>query len=152
AGWTVTLEDQNEFKYEGATATLAGKPDIVATKGTLAKVIDGKTGRQRDSDIWQVFTYLFAFPKCRPDIVGGRQIDGEVHYNAGDERVDVPHSDLSDERVAHLVKLIRLVASDTPPAKAPSRHECERCNIGPSDCPERFNPQRQRTTAMATEF
>lgn len=147
-GFTVQFEDENSFKIEGETAVVAGKPDIVALKPGLALVVDGKTGRERDSDIWQVLIYLFALPKAFKDLAG-RVLEGEVQYKRDDQRVTVTPEELTPERLSQVVALIKTIGSDTPPAKAPSAHECLRCNIGPADCPQRV---RQPEMAAATEF
>lgn len=132
-GWTVTVEDQNAFKLEGAAAIVAGKPDLVATKGDRVLVVDGKTGRQRDSDIWQVLLYLFAVPKSRRDLP--LNLEGEVHYKNGD--IALTPAELTPARMAAIVALVKTIGSPTAPAKAPSRAECRRCNIGAKDCPQR---------------
>lgn len=132
-GWTVTVEDQNAFKLEGAVAVVAGKMDLVAVKDDRVLVVDGKTGRQRESDIWQVLLYLFALPKCRPDLPA--QLEGEVHYRKED--VSLTPEELTEERLEEIVGLIKTVGGDEAPPKRPSRAECQRCNIGRKDCPER---------------
>src|SRR5213592_1436851 len=86
-GWTVTREEANEFKLEGEAATIAGKPDLLAVLPKEALVIDGKTGKKRQSDWWQVWIDLYALPKARPDLVNGRTLRGEIQYKTGDERV-----------------------------------------------------------------
>jgi hypothetical protein len=139
-GWTVTTESDNDFKLEGKAAVVAGKPDIIATKPGHILAVDGKTGRERDSDIWQVLIYLFGIPKSRPDLQG--DLLGEVQYARDDQRITLTPADLTDQRMSQLVTLINQVASDTPPAKVPTRDECKRCNIGPKDCPERIQERR----------
>jgi len=138
-GFTVTTEEQNAFKLEGECAVVAGKPDIVATKPGIVLVVDGKTGRQRESDLWQVIFYLFAWPKCRS--VNG-ELEGEVQYKRGNERISLTASEVTPERIEQMTQLIRVIASDTPPAKVPSRSECSVCNIGPTDCPQRVREER----------
>lgn len=152
-GWTVAVEAQNEFKLEGETAVVAGKPDILATmvdaagKALQALVIDGKTGRERDSDRWQVLIYLYALVRLRKDLP--KKFSGEVHYKVGDRRVPVRVGELTPARVDDLVKMVKVIAADEPPAKAPSRQECKRCNIGPADCPERFKEAAAQVTVAA---
>jgi len=136
-GWTVFVEDQNAFRLEGKTAVIAGKPDIVAVKDDQVLVVDGKTGRQRESDIWQVLFYLYALPKSRPDLVG--VLCGEVEYKSG-ECLTVTPEELAD-RMSAIVDLIRIVSADTPPKRTPSRPECKVCNIGPRDCPARIGAE-----------
>lgn len=148
-GWTVSVEDENSFKLEGTSAVLAGKPDLVATMPGRVLVIDGKTGRERDSDIWQVLIYLFALPKSRPDLKG--ELEGEVQYKHGDKRLTVSSAELTPQRMDDMVKLIKTIGGPTPPAKAPSRDECRRCNIGAKDCPERFK-DKQIANVMTAAF
>jgi hypothetical protein len=137
-GWVVTTEEQNAFKLEGETAIVAGKPDLVAVKGDQVLVVDGKTGRQRESDIWQVLLYLYAVPKSRPDLP--KQLEGEVHYRDGD--IALTPLELTTERMAAIVALIKTVGGDIPPRKVPSRQECKGCNIGVKDCPQRVTADR----------
>lgn len=135
-GWTCHAEADNEFKLKGQTALVVGKPDLIATKPnpSRVRVEDGKTGRERESDIWQVLLYLFGLQKSRTDLVG--EVIGEVRYKTGATYTLTP-AELSEERMAAIVSLIKEVASDTPPPRVPSRDECKFCNIGPADCPVR---------------
>lgn len=151
-GYEVRREKANDFKLEGAAAIVAGKPDIVALEpspGRRTILVDGKTGRQRNSDWWQVVFYLFALPKCRPDLVDGRSLEGEVQYKRGDVRNRVKLADVTPAVIDDIVKTIKLVAADQPPKKAPSRDECRSCNIGKWDCPERVSDQRVTTKTDA---
>jgi len=134
-GWTVTTEEQNAFKLEGERAVVAGKPDIVATKDGLVLVVDGKTGKQKDADIWQMLFYLFALPRARPDLTG--DLEGEIQYRQVDEQIALTPADLTEDRMDDIVSLITVVSGPTPPTKAPSRAECQRCDIGKQDCPQR---------------
>ena len=143
-GWKVMVEEENAFKLEGEVAIVAGKPDIVATKPGQVLVVDGKTGRERESDIWQVLFYLFSIPKSRPDLTGA--LVGEVQYKVGDVRITLTPDELDETRMGQIVALIKSVASSEPPAKAPSRDECKRCNIGFKDCPQRVG--REETTSV----
>jgi CRISPR/Cas system-associated exonuclease Cas4 (RecB family) len=150
-GWLVTAEDQNSFKLQGESAVLAGKPDLIARKDDQILVVDGKTGRERDSDVWQVFLYLFALPRCREDITPGPGLAGEVHYQKGDRRVPVPFRDLTPKRTNDLVSLIKVLGASTAPSKAPSREECRRCNISAADCPERVSEHQEPELAILTD-
>ena len=143
--WVVTVEDKNAFKLEGAAAIVAGKPDIVAVKRDLVLVVDGKTGRERESDIWQVLLYLFAVPKSRRDLPAN--LEGEVHYKNTD--VALTPAELTPARMEAIVALIKTIGDPTPPVKAPSRDECKRCNIGSKDCPQRVGEAR---TTLVGEF
>jgi CRISPR/Cas system-associated exonuclease Cas4 (RecB family) len=144
-GWTVFTEEQNAFKLQGSTATVAGKPDIVAAKDGQILVVDGKTGRVKDSDVWQVLFYLYAIPKSRPDLKG--ELVGEVQYANGETFAMTPN-ELDEKRMGDIVSLIKVIASDEPPKKVPSRDECKRCDIGFGDCPERVGAQQEHATAV----
>lgn len=149
-GFRCTLEDENSFKLELPTAIIAGKPDILARRDGLALVVDGKTGRERESDVWQVLVYLRALPKCRPDLVNGYRLEGEVQYKRNDQRITVTPEEWTPERLAASTDLIRVISDRQPPKRVPSANECRFCNIGPSDCPDRV--RTETPAAMAAEF
>lgn len=149
AGWRCTVEDQNDFKIPGKVATVAGKADIVATfdPGGEALIVDGKTGRRKDSDWWQVFIYMLAYAieAVRPPRLTGRDLRGEVRYTNGPRlQLRAAHV-LAPEKghVEDLTAMINLIAADTPPPRSPSRRECGRCNIGYADCPDRVREDAQ---------
>jgi len=147
-GWRVKVESENDFKLEGALAVLAGKPDVIATMPGHVLVVDGKTGRPRDSDWWQVLIYLYALQFARKDLVGTQV--AEVHYLKGDRVMRVLPAELTDARRDDIIRMVKAIAAHAPPAKAPSRDECMRCNIGFADCPERF--RERDATAMVEAF
>jgi CRISPR/Cas system-associated exonuclease Cas4 (RecB family) len=134
-GWTVKVESENAFKLAGKVATVAGKPDIVARMPGHILIVDGKTGRERDADWWQVLLYLFAYPLLDPNFPG--HLEGRIEYRHGGKTV--PFKQLTNARMGQIIDLIQAVGANTPPAKAPSRHECKRCNITAADCPERVD-------------
>jgi len=146
-GWTCYTEDQNSFKLEGRSAILAGKPDIVAVKGDQVLVVDGKTGRQKDSDIWQVFLYLYALPKSRPDLKGA--LSAEVQYR--EETFTVTPVELDEKRMGDIVKFIKVISGSEAPKRTPSREECKRCDIGYGDCPQRIG-EREEAHTLVNEF
>jgi CRISPR/Cas system-associated exonuclease Cas4 (RecB family) len=135
-GWVVEVESQNDFKLEGRKAVVAGKPDLVARKGDAVRIIDGKTGRERDSDIFQVLVYLYALPLVRPELAT-KVLTAEVEYGKTKQIIEFGTDALTEERMDEIVGMISVIASDDPPAKVPSREECRRCNVGPKDCPQR---------------
>lgn len=139
AGWTCSVEETNKFRMAGQTAVVGGKPDLVATleaipnrHGRRVLVVDGKTGRRRDSDIEQVLIYLWALRLTRRDLQGA-SLEGEVFYAQG-TRVDLSEADLDAARITREIKLL---AGPTPLDKFPDREECRFCDIGPKDCPQR---------------
>ena len=137
-GWDLQVENENAFKLVGSrTGTiLAGKPDLIAWKDGRTLIVDTKTGRQRDSDWWQVLVYMFALPLARPELVSGA-IEGEVCYATG-KKIAVPALDLTAERVQAIVDQLQAAGAEASPDHTPSSGECRVCDIGPSDCPWRI--------------
>ena len=147
-GWDVQTE--REFRLEGKTATIAGKEDLVATMPGHILVVDGKTGRRRDADFWQVLIYLYArlHAPTKPD--ERIKLSGMVLYKSG-SLVDVRIADV-DRREPELLHVISQVAGDTPPARNPSRFECEKCSIRAEDCPVRYNAARDSSELTTEAF
>lgn len=149
-GYVVYGEEQNAFTVIGQAADVAGKPDLIGVKPDHALLVDGKTGRQRDSDIWQVLIYLWGIPRSASDIrdvLQDKALEGEVHYQRGDERIAVSAPD--ESQIAHVVSLITVLSGPEAPSAAPSKHECGRCNIGPQDCPVRYRDRVRQAPASA---
>ena len=63
-GYEVFTENQNSFRLRGRSATLAGKPDLIAVKNGDAVIIDAKTGKPSPSHAAQVLIYMYAVPKA----------------------------------------------------------------------------------------
>lgn len=154
-GWTVYLEDQNDFKLKGKTAILSGKMDILAIKDQHVLVIDCKTGKEKDDAVWQVIIYLYAAPKHaaireREDRAS-LTISGEVAYKH--RRVEVPP--LSDPRQAQslptLFAAIAKAAGHNVPDYRPSAKECRTCKISKADCAKRIELAEDPKTDV-TEF
>ena len=132
--YEVYTEDQNAFRLRGATATLAGKPDLIAVKGGDAVIIDAKTGWPSPHHSAQVLTYMYAVPKALPEY-RGMEFRGHVIYPDGD--VQIPVSGLDQPFVERLGALIRRLADENPARRVPSASECRFCDIAAADCPER---------------
>src|SRR6185295_17362145 len=130
AGWVVTLERQNAFQLFGKSAILAGQPDIVAVRPGETLVVDGKTGQQRHSDLWQVLVYMVVLPRCRENLTN---IRGEVCYKS--HRVPVEREELTPARAEAIYKLLRTIAGERL-ATTPSQKECGFCDV--ADCADRF--------------
>jgi len=126
----VTVEHQNKFFVNGRTATLSGCPDLRARHGTSVRIEDGKTGKRRDSDYWQVLLYMLFGPR-KP---GEEAVSGAVVYRDSTPRL-IPAGDANDATRARAVALINVGASPTPPLPTPSGMECGRCDI--ANCPHR---------------
>jgi len=129
---TIRVEDENSFTLDGKGGTLSGKPDIVILDAarSQALVIDEKSGKPRDSDIWQVLIYMFALPFIW---ASGWEIRGKVEYRGS--IVDVT----PDRLVAckpRIVEVIKIVSSEAEPSTAPSSNECRFCDI--LHCADRY--------------
>ena len=133
-GQTIFVENQNSFTLRGASAALAGKPDIIATREGKGLIVDAKTGTPSPSHLVQVMTYMYAVPKALKQY-GGMGFDGRVVYQ--DHEESVPASAVDQTFINNLGSLIRRLASSTPARKVPSPMECGYCNITKEDCPER---------------
>ena len=133
-GWTVYVEDQNKFSLAGKAATLGGVADIVAVQGAEGLVVDCKSGKQRDSDAFQVLTYMLVLPythKACKDVT----LAGEVQYR--DTSLPIEADQLTDELRWLIRGVIERVGGPEPPAKVPSLSECRFCDLTVADCPER---------------
>jgi hypothetical protein len=141
-GWSVSVEDQTKFPVRGAATTLAGQPDIVATKGDGVLVSDEKSGQRRAKDIWQVLLYIFTRPLSHPELVEGKRLMGEVVYRDG--VLPIAGGEFTDGHRARIVGVLQVVGGpiDTPPAATPSARECAFCDIAACQF---------RVHAMATE-
>src|SRR5581483_2564780 len=98
--------------------------------------------------------YLYALTLARPDLLATdgvpNEVSGEVVYRG--KSVRIPLTDVTHARRDDIVAMVRSIADTRPPAKSPSRYECQRCNIARADCPERFDEDREPLTAAAAEF
>jgi hypothetical protein len=110
-GYEVYTENQNSFTRRGATAKLAGKPDLIAIKGRDAVVINAKTGRPSPHHAVQVMIYQYSVPKALEEY-RGMEFRGHVIYP--DSNVQIPVS-----RVERLGGLIRRLADENPAGGSP---------------------------------
>jgi len=133
-GYTVTVEKANKFKIEGATATVSGQIDLIGQRDQVVKIVDTKTGRRWDKDVWQVRVYMAMFPLFAPLFNPEEEgLVGEVAYLQGKK----PSVAVTCDN-GHKVRFweqIRLSAGDFEPAKTPSPSECGFCDI--VACPDR---------------
>lgn len=134
-GRAVFTEGQNNFTLRGSTASLGGKPDLIAKSGQFGLICDAKTGSPSPSHSVQVMTYMYAVPRALGQY-RGVSFDGLVAYK--DHEVRVPSSAVDDTFVKNLGDLIRRVSAAEPARRVPSPTECSFCDIGPADCPERM--------------
>ncbi len=144
----VTIEDQNKFTLKGKTIDVGGKIDVLACRESDGAVVvsDEKSGKRKDSHVWQVRLYLYAIPYVFPHLAQ-QSISGEVCYKDG--RVTV---DLTDESSAQLVSWLQQMGSSTAPATVPSAQECQWCPISGKSCPDRVTDGQVSAEGESSEF
>lgn len=143
AGHEVYVEDQNKFSLKGRAATLGGKPDLVAIEAAgeggkadtrRALVVDCKSGKQRNSDYFQVLTYMLVLPHTHP-ACRGIPVAGELQYRETSVSID------PGKLTPHVRQLIRAtieqVGGEGEPVRVPSAAECRFCDLCVGDCPDR---------------
>ena len=135
-GYDVDVEAQNRFELRGRTATLAGRPDIIAHRNDEAVIVDAKTGHDSPSHAVQVMIYLYAVPKALQRYRNAK-LSGQVTYR--DHTVRVPADAVDETYVQNLGALIRRISADEPARRVPSRQECWFCDITAEDCPVRVD-------------
>lgn len=141
-GYVVTVEQQNKFYVNGIHATLSGCPDIKARSGSHVRIEDGKTGKRRDSDYWQVLIYMMFGPReDAADVVGGA-----VVYRDSAPRLIQP-SEANEVARARVAAMIKSTASMVPLPATPSSVECGRCDI--LNCAHR--KEEEAVVTVATE-
>jgi CRISPR/Cas system-associated exonuclease Cas4 (RecB family) len=141
-GYTVFLEDQNKFTLKGASATLQGKPDIVAVRESDQDylVIDCKSGKQRDSDTFQVLIYMMALPLAHP-ACKGKVVRGQLEYPKPEDRTDI---DVLPKKTLELItSTIQRVAQAQPLPIVPTYRECRFCELTSADCTKRVDTDTQ---------
>ncbi len=147
-GYTVTTENQNLFRLKGSSATLAGKPDLIARKGNDIVAIDAKTGRPSPAHRVQLMTYQYAVPKALKEYQG-QDLRGQVTYP--DSNTGIPASAVDGAFVENLSGLTRRLASETPARRVPSAAECRFCDITKGYCPDRIEG-RHAAEGSTTDF
>ena len=148
-GYDVHVEGQNAFRLRGKSATLAGRPDLIVDRFDDALIIDVKTGREQPWHAVQVMIYMYALPRALPQYRDVR-LAGEVAYPT--HTVEVPTIGRDGKFARSLASLIRRLASDTPPERIPSTHECRFCDISRAECPERVQSDDQPADGITDEF
>ena len=134
-GYEVHTENQNLFRLKGATATIAGKPDLIGEKTNEILISDAKTGNCNPSHRARVQIYQYAIPKSLPRFKD-KPAGAQVRYP--DSYVGSPASSVTPDFVASLSSLIRRLAHDVPARRVPSAQKCRYCEITRADCPDRI--------------
>jgi PD-(D/E)XK nuclease superfamily protein len=147
-GWRVRQEEQNKFSYYGKVATVGGCPDLVGFKEGLALIEDVKTGKERDSDFWQVAIYGMLLPLCDREL-DERVVHATVVYSK-QRRTRAISPQHIEEAKPLIVERIKTTASAVQPARVPSVVECSLCDI--EDCPDRAAPGNESLTATGDVF
>ncbi len=147
-GFDVSTESQNSFHLKGRTATVGGKPDLIAVKGNHGIIVDIKTGQPRTSDHVQVMLYMYAVSKAFPEKYKDVVLEGRVVY--GEREVSVPSSAVDGKFVERFSELIRRLASNVPSRRVPSYGECGFCKIPVSECPDRVD--KDSSSAAVDDF
>ncbi len=147
-GYDVYVEGQNRFTLKGTAATLGGVPDLVAVRDGRGLVVDCKSGQRRDSDSFQVLTYMLVLPLTH-EACRGLSLAGEVQYRDG--RVSIPAEKLDDELRSLILGTIERVGGATPLPRVPSAGECRFCDITAADCPERID-EAPHVQTVATDL
>lgn len=162
-GWNVFVEDQNKLHIPGTLGTCGGKPDAVCAKGDVIRIIDGKTGRPKEKDLFQVLFYMWgvlltAGTKHEHPAVAGRPIDdlvveGNLRYKKNQERDRlIAPEELDMEMRLRLRDRVRKAMGPERPRRTPSRRECRFCDITSTDCPDRIDQDEPSTEVLTSEF
>ncbi len=147
-GHTVFVEEQNKFSLKGRAATLGGVADLVALRDGEGLVVDCKSGQRRDSDAFQVLTYMLVLPLTHPSCKGVT-LAGEVQYRDG--RLPIAAAKLDDQMRGLIRATIERVGGPEPPPRVPSVAECRFCELTAADCPERID-EAQRVEVVETDL
>lgn len=142
-GYTVYVEGENRFEVLGREhfVKVAGKPDIVAIKGSEAWVEDCKTGQRKNADFYQMLIYLLLLPiSLAPS--QGLSPQGRLIYR--DEMVEIQATQVNEDFRAQFRSAIATLSHPTLARKVPSFQDCRFCDIPLQCCPERVqNPPDQ---------
>lgn len=133
-GFTVTVEDANDFKVPGTYANLSCKPDIIAIRDDESLIVDLKSGVPYASHELQVRIYMWAVPRVVTRFVG-RKFRGLLVYE--DDHHFIEHTTLTPQFVSDLGATIRKLVTVEPSHKTPSVRECRFCPVNDVDCKDR---------------
>ena len=148
-GYNVNIEAQNRFELRGRTATLAGRPDIIAHREDNGVIVDAKTGHESPSHAVQVMIYLYAVPKALQRY-RETKLNGQVTYR--DHTVCVPAEAVDEKFIQNLGALIRRLSADEPARRVPSPQECRYCDIAAVDCPQRVDEAPEPESGATSDF
>ncbi len=136
-GSAVSIEGENWFEIVGRqyAVRIAGKPDILVLEDEQIWVEDCKTGRKKNSDLYQVLLYMLLLPlshsKCR-----GMKLQGRLVYPDG--AIDISSDQVDEAFKAQFRQTVATLSNATPAQKVPSFQECRYCDISREYCLERI--------------
>ena len=136
SGYDVFTEAQNAFRFQGKTATLVGRPDLLVVNGDDGLIIDVKTGQERPSHIGQLMIYIYALPRALQQYRDAR-IRSEVFYPTHTHLVG--RGSLDQGFIRRLVTLIQRVAALTLPPP-PARQSAVSATSRPATAPTASTP------------
>ena len=148
----VDVERQNGFVLRGKSATLAGKPDLIAHREIEAVIVDAKTGHDSPSHIVQVMIYLYAVPKA---IEQYRNVKLQ-----GPGNLPRPHRPSRKQTMwtNQFVKNLGVADPQSSAADEASAAECHRlrecrfCEITAGDCPARVDTGPETEGGTTDDF
>jgi len=140
-GFTVGVEEDNSFTVRGKSATLSGKPDIVAVNDEWAIVVDAKSGKVKPEHQWQVKIYLWAMPLVEAALAP-LKMRGELQYK---EPIGVAPVTVDAIEVETITRMIRMVGAPVAPPASPSAGECRWCNIAACEFRHASSKPREAT-------
>lgn len=136
-GYRVFVEGENWFEIVGRSfpVKVSGKPDIVAITDQRGLIEDCKTGRKKNSDLYQVLIYLLLAPvslqHCK-----GLDLKGRLVYPDG--VMEIQTDQVDEGFKAQFRGTIATLSSNNPARKVPSFQECRYCDIPSRCCPQRI--------------
>jgi hypothetical protein len=138
----VFAEGENWFEIIGKSylVKVSGKPDILAIRNGQAWVEDCKTGKKKNSDLYQILLYMLLLPlshqKCR-----ATKLEGRLVYP--DTVMEISSDQVNKEFKAQFRETIAMLSQPVCPRKVACFQECQYCDISAQYCPERVedNPQ-----------
>jgi hypothetical protein len=104
-------------------------------------VEDCKTGRKKNSDLYQALLYMLLLPLSHPQC-RGLQLQGRVIYPDG--AIDISSEQVNEAFRAQFREAIALLSSDTPIRKVPSYQECRYCDISAQYCSDRVDEKHDQ--------
>lgn len=135
-GYRVYVEGENWFDITGKSfpVRVSGKPDILAIADQQGFIEDCKTGRKKNSDLYQVLIYLLLVP-VSIQRYKGLDLKGRLIYP--DSVMEIQADQVDEVFKEQFRGAIALLSSATPIRKVPSYQECRYCDIPFQYCPER---------------